>query len=55
MTYLATWPASNRTQAGCEAFDTESAALVKARAMTNAGAPHAVVYEIEDRNIERES
>lgn len=51
MTFLATWPASNRTPAGCEAFDSENRALVKARAMTATGTPHVVVYEISDDQI----
>ena len=51
MTWLATWPSSNRVPAGCEAYDTENAALVKARAVTAAGAPHVVVYEISDTHI----
>ena len=55
MTFLATWPASNRIPAGCEAYDTEASALVKARAMTAAGVAHCVVYEIDDREIERAS
>ena len=55
MTFLASWPASNRIPAGCDAFDTEAAALVKARAMTAAGVPHVVVYEVDDREIERAS
>lgn len=52
MTYLATWPATTNTPAGCDAFDTESAALVKARAMTARGCPHVVVYEVSDDQIE---
>lgn len=53
MTYLATWPGSNAAPAGCDAFETEAAALVKAREMTAKGAPHCVVYWVSDEQIER--
>lgn len=53
--FLATWPGSPKTPAGCEAFETEAAALVKARQMTAHGAAHVVVYEIDDDRIEKAS
>ena len=54
MTWLATWPSSNRIPAGCEAYDTEHAALVKAGHMTAAGVPRVVVFEIPDEHIDPE-
>ena len=53
--FLATWPQSKAAPAGCDAYETEAAALVKARDMTARGVPHVVVYEVSDEQIEEAS
>lgn len=51
MTFLATWPASNASPAGCDAFDTERAALAWAQRLTARWVPSVVVYEVDDERI----
>ena len=52
MTFLATWPSSTAGPADCRAFDSEHAAEVCARAMTAAGHPRVVVFEVPDDRID---